>query len=181
MTNLAYAPLPHRFAPRPGIELVPRVDRRARPRVAYAVVTVTSVLVIFALQLLLSIMVSQGAYDIDTLQSKQKELLRTEQALGEQIDLYGSTQNLAASAAALGMVPGANPKFLDIGSGQVSTAPRLLDANSCGGSCTNVPNALLTGLGQPHWSQAAAEPTVHPESTTTTTSGTDSLPAPVTH
>ncbi len=185
-TNLAYA----RPQTRPVRESVParrfeivttRAQRKARPKVAYAVVTVASLFAIFAAQLLLSIVVSDGAYQINALQSQQKELLRTEQALSENLDLLASTQNLAANAAHLGMVPSASPLFLDLSSGAISGAPGSIDRVGCGGACNLVANDLLTGMAvvntapQPKTAVASVTPAPQP------TVLVDSLPAPVTH
>jgi len=113
---------------------------------AYSVVTIVSLFVIFAAQLLLSIVVSDGAYQLSGLQVQQKELFRTEQALLEQLQVLGSTQHLAANAAHLGMVPGSNPLYLDLATGAVSSAPGTADPLGCGGGCSMVANSLLNGV-----------------------------------
>jgi hypothetical protein len=172
---------------RPHIEIVTtRAQRRARPRAVYAVVTVASLFVIFAAQLLLSIAVSDGAYQIDSLQSQQKDLLRTQEALGEKFDLLSSTQHLAENAAKLGMVPNGSPLFLNLATGAVAGAPGTVDPTGCGGSCNLVANSLLTGVPL----TGAATPQAQ-TSTATTSSAADAttappgvvtaLPAPVTH
>ena len=150
-TNLAYAqPQPlHRPSERPShIEIVTttKAQRKARPRMLYAVVTVASFFVILAAQLLLSIVVTQGAYEIDSLQYEQKVLIRTEQSLLEDLSLYSSSQNLAAQAAGLGMVPNATPYSLDITDGSVFRLPGSADPTGCGGSCGLVGNTLLSGV-----------------------------------
>jgi len=123
-----------------------RAQRNARPRLAYSVVTIVSLFVIFAAQLLLSIVVSDGAYQLSGLQVQQKELFRTEQALLEQLQVLGSTQHLAANAAHLGMVPGSNPLYLNLATGAVSSAPGTADPVGCGGGCSMVANSLLNGV-----------------------------------
>ncbi len=196
-SNLATAP---RFQPtanpstRPGPEHAPHIEivatraqRRARPRTVYAVVTVTSLLVIFAAQLLLSIVVSDGAYQIDSLQSQQKILLRTQKSLTEKSDLLSATQHLAANAAQLGMVPNGSPLFLNLATGAVSGAPGTFDPTGCGGSCNLVANSLLTGVPLAQHPAPQAQTSTGPQSTTTGTSSSqptgpvDALPAPVTH
>ncbi len=193
MSNLAYARPQRRPVeeqhPR-HVEVVPtREQKRARPRVMYAVTTIASLFVIFAAQLLLSIVVSDGAYQIDALQAQQKDLVRQQEALNERLDLLGSNQHLAANAASIGMVPGASPLFLDISSGGVAAAPGTIDRAGCGGSCNLVLNSLLTGIPlvspqAPATPGAATSPTapVAPAAPPTTTTGpVDALPAPVTH
>jgi hypothetical protein len=149
-TNLAYAqPQPARYpAQRPSyIEIVTtRAQRKARPRVFYAVVTVSSLFLIFAAQLLLSIVVTEGAYQIDSLQDQQKLLNRTEQNLLESLALQSSSQNLAAQAAGFGMVPNAAPYSLNIATGSVFRLPGSADPTGCGGKCGLVGNTLLTNI-----------------------------------
>jgi hypothetical protein len=191
--NLAYArPLqsPQRVERPRHIEIVAtREQRRARPRLAYAVVTVASLFAIFAAQLLLSILVSQGAYEIASLKTDQKELLRTEQDLRETLDRLDSTQNLAAQAAHLGMVPNASPLALNLATGGVYGMPGSADPTGCGGACNLVPNALTTQipLVDPASGAAASSP-AGPRSAGTAASSkpgappvVDALPAPVTH
>lgn len=143
----AAAPAPARPALRP-VEVGPtRQQRKARPKSIYAVVTVIALAVILASQLLLSIALSDGAYRIAALQTQQRELVRVEQSLAEQLGVLDSTQLLAQNAAALGMVPAAAPYFLDLQTGTVTQAPGSADPAGCGGTCGLVPNTLLTGVG----------------------------------
>jgi hypothetical protein len=197
VSNLAYArtaaypaqPAPLRPVARPHIEIVTtRAQRSARPKVAYAVVTVISLFAIFGAQLLLSIVVSDGAYQIAALQTQQKELVRTQQDLTERLDLRNSTQYLAASAAKLGMVPGSSPQFLDLSTGAVSAAPGTIDPSGCGGACNLVANSLLGGvpLIDPKAPAAAANTPVTPgtiaaASVPAAPTVVTALPAPVTH
>lgn len=197
MSNLAYArpsaypapSAPLRPVAQPHIEIVTtRAQRSARPKVVYAIATVISLFAIFGAQLLLSIVVSDGAYQIAALQSQQKELVRTQQDLTERLDLRNSTQYLAASAAKLGMVPGSSPQFLDLSTGAVSPAPGTIDSSGCGGTCNLVANSLLGGVPLIDPKAATATPnTVAPAGTGSAASGpaaptvVTALPAPVTH
>ena len=186
MSNLAYArPATRpttRPAERPPLQVVTtRAQRRARPKVAYAVVTVASLFLIFAAQLLLSIVVSDGAYQIQSLQTQQKELLRSEQSLQEQLAVLASTQNLAAQAAHLGMVPNpGRPYSLDLSTGAIFEVPG--SAVPCGGTCNLVPNAMLSGVAlvNPEAPQGAAGTVVVPPPTGSSTT-VDEIPTPVTH
>jgi hypothetical protein len=198
MSNVAAVPIHTRRpvlrpAVAPSLRPVPRhieivttrAQRRARPRVAYAVVTVASLFLIFAAQLLLSIVVSDGAYQIASLQSQQKDLLRTQEALGEKFDLLSSTQHLAENAAQLGMVPNPAPLFLDLGTGGVAGAPGTVDPTGCGGACKLVANSLLTGVpltpkASPRAQTSPATQTAA-DGTTSKPGTVDALPAPVTH
>lgn len=197
MSNLAYAAprrRPAEPAPRPHIEIAPsRQQRRARPTVAYSVITVASLFVIFAAQLLLSIVVSDGAYQIATLQSQQKELLRSQEALTESLDLAASSQNLAINATNLGMVPAGSPLFLDLETGAVVGAPGAdaVARPGCGANCNLIANDLLTGMvpvsktptapATTSTTPGATAPTAPTAPAPTTPAPITALPAPVTH
>ena len=191
MSNLAYARprgLPEREEhqhPRHVEIVATRDQKRRRPKVVYAVATIGSLFVIFAAQLLLSIAVADGAYQIDSLQVEQKGLIRTQDALTEQLDLLASTQHLAANAAHLGMVPGTSPLFLDLQNGAVASAPGSVDRPGCGGTCGLIANSLLTGVplvdSTPVATQSTTGTTPPPAVTTPPAGTVDALPAPVTH
>lgn len=138
---------PRRSARPRHIEIVTsRAQRRSRPRSFYAVVAVTSVFALLLAQLLLSILLSDGAYQISALQSEQKQLARTEQALDEQLDLLASPQSLAIKAEGMGMVLGTNaPVFLRLSDGVVSgyPTPAAGVAGAIGSDGSLVANALL--------------------------------------
>jgi len=132
-------------SPRRHIRIAPSADqRRARPKTLYAVVTVASLGVIFAAQLLLSIVVSNGAYEMSALNGEQRELLQTEQALQEKIEVLDSAQNLATNAAGLGMIQATSPQYLRLSDVTVSAGPTI--HNACAQDCTLVPNELLAGV-----------------------------------
>lgn len=131
----------------PHIEIVTtREQRRARPKLAYAVVTILSLFLIFAAQLMLSIVVSDGAFQIEALQQQQKELLRTQDARSESLNILSSSQNLAMNAAHFGMVPNPTPLTLNIRSGAVYGSPGTADPMGCGGNCNLITNSLLAGM-----------------------------------
>ena len=135
-----------------------RAQRRARPRSFYAVVAVASVFALFLAQLMLSIVLSDGAYQISSLQTDQKQLARTEQALSEQLDLLASPQSLATRAESLGMVVGTNlPATLTLSTGALSGTPTAADgvAGALGSDGGLVPNSLLV----PPAPEVTADPT----------------------
>lgn len=178
-----------------------RAQRRARPRALYAVIAISAVLMIVVAQLLLSIGISQGAYQLSSLQTKQTQLQRAYQAASQDLDRLTSPQNLAANANALGMVSNSNPAYIRLSDGAVLGAP--LPVSGAAGTVTGaqgnlVPNAQLTGVPLVTSPQAAAPPTVgqsstsEPESSASEggASGTEAtpsvplegaLPTPVTH
>lgn len=143
-------PLPHEEEQTSHLEVVStRSQRRARPRTVYAIIAVASLLAIVIAQLLLSIVISQGAYQLSTLQDSQKQLQRDYQAASEDLDRLTSPQNLAANANALGMVSNSSPAYIRLSDGAVLGAP--VAAGSGAGTVTGqsgnlVPNALLNGV-----------------------------------
>jgi hypothetical protein len=157
--NLAYAtPMrrpreeEHTAPAAPRVRIVTtRAQRRARPKLVYALGATAVIFAIFLVQLLITISLSSGAYKIDGLQATQQTLGRTESSLNERIDTLGSSQNLQANAIALGMVASSRAAFLRLSDGAVlgTAAPAhrvnitSLMINAASGS---VPNSLLTGI-----------------------------------
>lgn len=132
--------------PRRHLEVAPtRAQRRARPRLLPAVVTMAGIGVILLTQLLLSIVLADGAYTISDLQGDRRELERQEQALTEQLEVLSSTQNLTANAEHLGMIASGNPVFLDVSTGAVSGNPTPAGGSLTGSTGNQIGNSLLTG------------------------------------
>jgi hypothetical protein len=194
--NLALRPTaPQRTSPQPEprrhLEIAPtRAQRRARPRLAHALVTLGGIGAILLIQLLLSFALADGAYTITGLQQDQRDLQREEQALDERLELLGSTQNLTANAEALGMVSSGNPLFLNVATGKVigsgsraGALPENLIANSLLDGSTVIDPATLQAARD---AEAASGDTggttlsgVNPTTPTSNTPGT--LPSPETH
>lgn len=199
MSAVMNAAAPHRARPavqRPALEVVAtRRQRRARPRAAYAVATVGGVFVILLTQLLLSIVLSDGAYRITALEAQRIELDRTAQVLTEQLNVFDSAQNVAANAESLGMVVSSvSPAFLLLSNGTVQGSPTpagagagVLDGRGdlVGNVLlTDVPlvtpaatgGAVVTSVGVP----AAVAPSGSLPSASTPVPSTGALPSPVT-
>lgn len=132
--------------PRRHLEVAPtRAQRRARPRLLPAIVTMGGIGAILLTQLLLSIVLADGAYRIAGLQGEQRDLGRQEQALTEQLEVLSSTQNLTANAENLGMIASGNPVFLDLGTGAVSGTPTAAGGSLTGAAGNQIGNSLLAG------------------------------------
>lgn len=183
------APRPSaRPAPRRHLEIAPAPARRTRPKVVPILATIAGLGGILLAQLLLSIVLADGAYTIAGLQSQARDLQRQEQALTEQLEVLSSTQNLTANAEHLGMVASGSPVFLDLGSGAVSGDP-----TPAGGSLTaggnQVGNSLLADAtlvdpapAETSTTAPAATPTT-PGATSPTASadpGSGTIPSPTT-
>jgi hypothetical protein len=154
------------------IEIVTtRAQRRARPRMVYALVAIGGLLGIFIAQLMLSIALSNGAYQISTLLVEKRDLGRVQGSLNEQLELVGSTQNLAANAEKLGMVGTSSPAFLRLSDGQV-----IGEAVAAGKSSINssvVANSLLAGVALLDPAAAAAPVAAEVEPASSTPTETD--------
>lgn len=167
--------------PRPRFTIVPsRAQRRRRPKIAYAAVVIGGVLAIVIAQLMLSVGLSQGAYEIESLQSSQKELDRTNQTLSEQMDKLSSPQNLASQAETLGMVSNSAPVYLRLSDGAVLGSPTPAAATSTvTGGGNLIANSLLTPPTAPAGTTDAGAPPAASGSADVPWSGT--LPSPTTH
>lgn len=129
------------------VEVAPtREQRRARPKVAYALVATAALFVLLLTQLGISIALSDGAYQISALQSEQAELARDQQKFSEQLDVLSSPQNLANNADALGMVRNSNPVYLDLTTGAVHGVPAPAEAGPDGTGDNLIGNTLLEGV-----------------------------------
>lgn len=133
-------------APRRHLEVAPtRAQRRARPRVLPAIITIGGIGTILLAQLLLSIVLADGAYTIADLQTRHRDLERQEQALTEELEVLSSTQNLIANAENFGMIASGNPVFLDLSTGAVSGNPTPAGGSLTGSQGNQIGNSLLTG------------------------------------
>lgn len=108
-----------------------------------AIVAVCVILGIFAAQLALSILVSQGAYESRALEIEERDLGRVERVLSQNLDKLASPQNLVANAAALGMVQNVAPATMRLSDGAIQGS---LDSTTREASENLVPNAQLETL-----------------------------------
>jgi hypothetical protein len=141
------APKPSR--PRPElVEVAPtKAQRRARPRIAYAVVGVAALGTLLLAQLGISMVLSQGAYELNSLSAEQTTLSRSQQSLSEELRVLDSPQNLARNAQALGMIANSTPVYLDPTTGRVFGTPTPATPEEATGNTANqVPNSLLDGV-----------------------------------
>jgi hypothetical protein len=179
MSNLATAPDPRRSPrhepdadPRRHLEIAPsRAQRRARPRLKYVLVTLGGIGVILLGQLLLSIWIADGAYQVHTLQTQQTQLQRQQSALNEQLDQLGSPQSIAARAEQLGMVQSGNPAYLDLATGAVTGTPSAGATGIVAGTGDLVPNSLAGGGIQTQPLPAQQAPAATTNSSTTAPAG----------
>jgi hypothetical protein len=111
----------------------------------YGIVAVVGALAIGAAQMALSILMTQGSYEMSKLNQEQRALTYQKQMLQDDIAGLSSPQFLAANATALGMVIDEAPSYLRLsdgallGPGQVSFGSSSVDALGRAA----VPNALV--------------------------------------
>ncbi len=169
-----------------------RSQKRARPRLIVAVVTVAGLFGILSAQLLLSIATSEGAYEISSLQARQAELARDQQVMLERLQILEAPQHLASEAQALGMVANSSAAYLRLADGAVLGAPVRATASAAlmtaADGTSLIPNTLLADV--PLVSQASpvvegAPPVAGADpSVTSPTAGTVTpigIPSPTTH
>ncbi|WIB12390.1 hypothetical protein [Curtobacterium sp. MCPF17_052] len=127
------------------VEVTPtRAQRRARPRVAYAIVAIAALGLLLLAQLGISMGLSQGAYTLSSLKTEQTGLTRTQASLSEGLKVLESPQNLARNAQALGMIANSTPVYLDPKTGTVYGTPTPATPEEATGNTANqVPNSLL--------------------------------------
>jgi hypothetical protein len=176
-----HAPEPRRrwLTPAPK----PNRSTRSRPRIVYAAVAIGGIAIIALAQLLLTIGLSDGAYQISALQSDQKDLSRTNQALTEQLTALSSPQNLVQNAQALGMVANGNTVYLRLSDGAVLGSPTAATPENAPITPNQalVPNSRLqpTPVVAAPIPDAASAPAATPTDPTVPWQG--ALPSPQTH
>lgn len=92
---------------------------QAVPKLRYIVVTLFGIFGILAVQLMLSIAVSGGAYEIASLKGEMRTTEQKRQMVSEDINALVAPDTLAALAASMGMVSDSNPAYLRLSDAQV--------------------------------------------------------------
>lgn len=123
------------------------LPKKVKPKLAYAAVIIGGVFAIVSTQLLLSIGLSNGAYEIESLQQQQKTLDRSNVVLAERLSALSSPQNLSAQAESMGMVVSRTSAYLRLSDGAVVGEPTTASGGT--GTITNgqaslTPNALVS-------------------------------------
>lgn len=188
----APGPVPLRDeSPARRLRAVEAPSRRRKPKLLYGVVAVLGAFLIAGAQMALSVMMTQGSYELSMLNAQQRDLTYQKQILYDEVAGLGSPQYLAANAAALGMVIDESPSYLRLSDGKLLGAGEV----SYGRSSVNaigrgvVPNALIadtplvtapdaTIKGKP---AAKAAPVDDSGVANTPPPITDGLPTPSTH
>jgi hypothetical protein len=120
----------------------PALRPGVRPKVLGASLIVAGVGCVLAAQLVLSIGTADGAFRLQSLQTRSVELAREQVVRTEQLQTLAAPQHVAARAAALGMVPQDAPAYLTR-DGAVLGAPSRAEAGTPA-AAGDVPDALLS-------------------------------------
>ncbi|MCD7102055.1 septum formation initiator family protein [Pseudoclavibacter sp. 13-3] len=95
-----------------------QMSSRVRTRIVHGGILATVIAVALAAQLMLSIGLADGGYQINQLQQDQNQVKRERQSLSEQISALQSPQYLSERAKDLGMEPSTQVTFLRLADGQ---------------------------------------------------------------
>ncbi|MDJ1115140.1 hypothetical protein [Microbacterium dauci] len=161
---------------------------RRRPRLVFGIVAVAGAVAIGGIQMGLSILTTQGAYEVRELTSQQRSMTWEKQILQEEIAGLSSPQFLAANAAALGLVAGGAPNYLQLSDGKtLGSGAGASDRSSIEAlKRAAVGNALVSGVPLVTDPEASIASGVSVDeqlllNTPTPPAITDGLPTPTTH
>jgi len=104
----------------------------AVPKLRYIVVLLSGIFAILGGQLLLSIAVSGGAYEIASLKSDLRGSHQQQQIVGEEISALVAPDTLATLAGSMGMVPDNNPAYIRVSDGAIVGEAQPAEASSGG-------------------------------------------------
>jgi len=102
----------------------------AVPKLRYIVVLLAGIFAILGGQLLLSIAVSGGAYEIASLKSDLRGSHQQQQIVGEEISALVAPDTLATLAGSMGMVPDNNPAYIRVSDGAIVGEAQPAEASS---------------------------------------------------
>ena len=91
----------------------------AAPKLRYIVVTLLGIFAILAVQLMLSIALSGGAYEIASLKGEMRQTEQKRQMVAEDINALIAPDTLAGLATSMGMVADNNPAYLRLSDSRV--------------------------------------------------------------
>ncbi len=109
-----------------------KTQANAVPKLRYIVVLLAGIFAILGGQLLLSIAVSGGAYEIASLKSDLRGSQQKQQIVGEEISALVAPDTLATLAGSMGMVPDNNPAYIRVSDGVVVGEALPAEASASG-------------------------------------------------
>jgi len=125
----------------------------AAPKLRYIVVILMGIFAILAVQLMLSIALSGGAYEIASLKGEMRNTEQKRQMVAEDINALIAPDTLAGLATSMGMVADNNPAYLRLSDSSVvgQAAPASAGSGSAvypvtAGSETVLPPAIIAAV-----------------------------------
>jgi hypothetical protein len=165
----------------------------AAPKLRYIVVTLVGIFAILAVQLMLSIALSGGAYEIASLKGEMRNTEQKRQMVAEDINALIAPDTLAGLATSMGMVADNNPAYLRLSDSSVVGEAQPATAGSgsgvypvTAGSETVTPPAIIAAVYESVTAPQQVVPEVVEQPTTavapvvTPVSVTPATPAPST-
>lgn len=159
----------------------------AAPKLRYIVVTLMGIFAILAVQLMLSIALSGGAYEIASLKGEMRHTEQKRQMVAEDINALIAPDTLAGLATSMGMVADNNPAYLRLSdSSVVGEAKPATEGSGTGvypvtaGSETVLPPAIIAAVYESVTAAQEVVPEVVEESTTIEATAVAPSPTPVT-
>jgi hypothetical protein len=148
MTALAHVHTARQGSSPAAVAPATRHARAAQPvpKLRYIVVVLTGIFAILGIQLLLSIAVSGGAYEIAALKGEMRTSQQELQIVAEDINALVAPSTLAGLATAMGMVADNNPAYLKLSTGEVlgEAVPAAANGSSVMYSVTGGGETLTT-------------------------------------
>jgi hypothetical protein len=148
MTGLAPVRAGHQGSAPARVAPATRHARGAQPvpKLRYIVVVLAGIFAILGIQLLLSIAVSGGAYEIAALKGEMRTSEQELQIVAEDINALVAPSTLAGLATAMGMVADNNPAYLKLSTGEVigEAVPAAADGSSLMYSVTGGGETVIT-------------------------------------
>ena len=157
-------------APARWLRLLPQANGRS----TLPFIATGAVLVVVVAQLLMGVVLANGAYQIEALETQRAQELRNQTAVHEDLVRVQSPQYIAQNAAALGMVSNSNAVYLRLSDGAVLGTPTPATGQTLAGA--NVPNALLAGV--PLVTQRAAQAAAAAAATAKTSADASAVTVP---
>lgn len=127
------SPAPSRGSERPLVQRTrPGASSAPVPKLRYVVITLMGIFTILGAQLMLSIAVSGGAYEIAGLKGEVRHSQQQLQVVAEDINALTAPDTLAGLAGSMGMVADNNPAYLRLSDAAVlgEAVPASLDSSA---------------------------------------------------
>ena len=148
----------------------------AAPKLRYIVVTLLGIFAILAVQLILSIALSGGAYEIASLKGEMRSTEQKRQMVAEDINALIAPDTLAGLATSMGMVADNNPAYLRLSDSSVvgEAQPATADSGAAvfpvtAGSEDVTPPAIIAAVYESLTSPQEISPEVPTEPVSTQT------------